>query len=122
MNNATCLSTKYVSASLVIASRPGVHYDPLLLVVHAADHASVRLVTAMAVNKNIFLKHVKISAAFLHERYEGAQPFYVEHIPAFDSPSHSNQARNRTSVLRVLGNMYGTLQVPRVYADGLVAT
>lgn len=89
-----------------------VNYDPQALAVHATYRASVRLVIALAVTHGILLKHVDISAAFIHEKYVGHEPIYVEHIPTFVTP-----ARTAATVMRVIDNIYGTRQAPRVYAE-----
>lgn len=92
----------------------GLHYDERQLAVHSADRAAVRLVMALVVHMGMQINHVDISAAFLHEAYQGAEPLYVHFIPDFDGSTVTNR-----QIHRVTRNIYGTRHAPRIYTDGI---
>lgn len=71
---------------------------------------------ALDVHRSMILRHVDITAEFLHERYAGAAPLFIEHIPEFIW-----RRASRTMVLQVLLKIYGTRKAPLFYADGLAA-
>lgn len=69
---------------------------------------------ALMVENGMQLKDIDISAAFLHEPFQGERPFYVERTPSFNG-----QENDPSDVYRVARNIYGTRNDPRVYSDGL---
>ena len=93
-----------------------VHYDAQETATFSADRDSIRLIIALAAQNGHALKHIDLTSAFLHERYKGKVPLFLNALPDFDG----NRSQGH-SVVMVIANMYGTPQACRVYIDGAYA-
>lgn len=94
---------------------PGIHYGPDELAVFAAYRAGVRMVLALSVAKGISAYHIEVSAACLHEDYDGPTPIYMHHIPAF----YVNHDVKPNTMLQVRKNIYGTRHELHKHAMGM---
>lgn len=96
----------------------GLHYDPKETATYAADRDSVRFVIAIASQCNHRLYHVDLKSAFLHERFKGKVPLYLQPLLNFDGSTTQPHA----NVVHMLAaNLYGTPQACRVYINGAYA-
>ena len=93
---------------------PNFHYDAENVATHTVDRAAMRLLMAVSAQLGLELYHVDLKSAFLHEDYKGTVPLYMEIPPHFDG-SH----RFPGKVARIVKNIFGTPNAPKIYIDGL---
>lgn len=64
--------------------REGVDYDPTKILASVIDLASIRLLTAIAVEKNMIIHHVDIKSAYLNAVLTNESPSYVFPPPGYN--------------------------------------
>ena len=89
---------------------PDKHYDPEQTAAFTASKESVGLLMSLAVVYNLDLKHIDLKNAFLHEKYQGNVPLFVQPTLPFDDTT-----KDSDTVYRLVKNIYGTPQATRVY-------
>lgn len=94
----------------------GLHYDARDTATFSADRDSLRIVIAIAAQKGYELYHVDLKSAFLHERFKGKTPLYLQPLPTFDGTTC-----DPAFVLMLSANLYGTPQACKVYVTGAYA-
>lgn len=90
------------------------HYDPRILATYTADRDAIRLVLAFAVHLGLQLRHLDLKTAFLHERYVGLLPLFMQYPVDFDGTQPYPQY-----IAQIMQNIYGTKHAPKIYIEGM---
>ena len=93
---------------------PDLHFDAENIAVHSVDRTTMRLLFAVCAQMDLNMYHIDLTTAFLRERYQGTVLLYME------IPQHSNRTlRHPGKVSKVIKNIFGTPQAPKIYLEGL---
>ena len=98
---------------------PHVHFDLEKTTTYMADKTTVRLLFAIAAACRLYIEHIDIKAAYLHEKFahNGKDTVYVRQHPRFDG-SYKHACRSG----RLDKNMYGTPSAGHAYLQAIFAT
>ncbi len=69
---------------------------------------------AIAPCLHLEVKHIDLTSAFLHENYTGPTTLYIEPLPSFDG-----KIKHPGKVAKIVKNIYGTPNAPRIFSDGM---